>query len=283
MSTFQPNLQIFVIGTVSLDVLHLANGQIVQAAGGAGMYTALAARRAGVRASLFAPRPEPLPKPLLPIAQRLLWIGPLILPDALPRLEIEHHGGGRATLRHASWGAETQLTPDTLPPEVFKASIIHIAALSSAQRQLDFLHALKNQSPAASGQQFISVGTYARLVYDDAERVRQLFTQADLFFMNENEANGLFGSVNKAQTRSGALLFVTLGEAGVLVIEGEQVTFVPGLPAIELDPTGAGDTFCGATLASLAQGKSPVTAARQAVALAAQTVSTVGPEALLSE
>ncbi|HMR66771.1 MAG TPA: hypothetical protein PKE64_22400 [Anaerolineae bacterium] len=38
---------VFVIGTASLDVLHLADGRTVQTAGGAGLYTALAAHRAG--------------------------------------------------------------------------------------------------------------------------------------------------------------------------------------------------------------------------------------------
>jgi len=126
------------------------------------------------------------------------------------------------------------------------------------------------------------VGTYARLVYGDTERVRQLFELADLFFMNENEANGLFGSVDKARTRPNALLFVTLGQAGALVIEGAEVTHIPGQPANELDPTGAGDTFCGATLAALVQGETPPRAARRAVRLAAQVVSGVGPEALLA-
>jgi sugar/nucleoside kinase (ribokinase family) len=172
------------------------------------------------------------------------------------------------------------MTPDTIPPEVTEARIIHIAALSSASRQLDFLHALRS---VCNSQQLISVGTYGRLVYENTNRVRQLFAQADVFFMNENEANGLFGSLSKARTRPGALLFVTLGEAGALAINGEQVTHVPGQPATELDPTGAGDTFCGATLAGLAQGQSPVAAARQAAVLAAQTVRAVGPAALLTE
>jgi len=273
---------IFIIGTVSLDVLHLANGQIVHTAGGAGMYTALAAHRTGVRTGLFAPRPDPMPESLRPIAERLDWVGPLISPDALPRLEIKHYGGGQATLLHASWGAEAQLSPDLMPPEVSGACAIHIAALRTAQRQLDFLHILKNQPSDHTAQQLISVGTYARLVYGDTERVGQLFKQADRFFMNENEANGLFGEVSKARTRPNALLFVTLGEAGALVIEGEQVISIPGQPVTELDPTGAGDTFCGATLAGLAQNKSPIVAAQQAAALAAQTVSAVGPTALLT-
>jgi sugar/nucleoside kinase (ribokinase family) len=267
---------IFVIGTASLDTLRLVDGQIVQAAGGAGLYTALAAAHyAGARVGLFAPRPEPMPKPLRPIADRLHWIGPVIAPDDLPRLEIQHHGGGRATLLAASWGAESLLTPEVMPPEVAQARLVHIAALSSAQRQLEFLDTLKKQAV------IVSVGTYARLVYGDTAGVRGLFEQADLFFCNENEANGLFGLVDKARTRPGALLFVTLGAKGVLVITDEQVTPVPGVAAVEVDPTGGGDTFCGAVLAGLARGESPVAAARQAVILAAQVVSTVGPGALL--
>jgi ribokinase len=285
----QSSHDIFVIGTASLDVLHFA-GQTARTAGGAGMYTALAAHRAGAKAGLFAPKPEPMPESLRPIAGRLQWVGPVILPEDLPRLEIKHHGGGKATLVNASWGAETRLIPDTMPPAVAEASIIHIAALSTAQRQLDFCQALNrpvdsgDSGRAGGGRQpLVSAGTYARLVYGDTERVRRLFTQTDLFFMNENETNGLFGSIRQAQTRDGALLFITLGRAGALVIEGKKATHIPGQPAVELDPTGAGDTFCGATLAGLAQGEWPVVAAQRAVSLAAQTVGAVGPEALLED
>jgi sugar/nucleoside kinase (ribokinase family) len=127
----------------------------------------------------------------------------------------------------------------------------------------------------------ISVGTYARLVYGETEGVQRLLAGADIFFMNENEARGLFGSVSQARTWGEALLFITLAAEGALVIEGGQTYYIPGYPAPEVDPTGAGDTFCGATLAGLAQGLSPVEAAGQAVKLAAQTVSAVGPSALL--
>jgi len=270
---------VFVVGTASLDVLHLPDGRTVHTAGGAGMYTALAANRAGVSAGLFAPRPEPMPEPLKPIAQKLHWIGPTISPGALPRLEIKHHGGGRATLLKASWGAEAQLTAATMADEIRQSPMVHIAALSSAQRQLDFLQKLKSSEQ----RPLVSAGTYAHLVYNDTARVRELFAQTDISFMNENEANGLFGRVDDARTHAGALLFITLGEAGALVIEEEQVTPIPGQPAPEIDPTGAGDTFCGATLAGLSLGQSPLVAAQYAVALAARTVGAIGPAALLSD
>ncbi len=271
--------QIGVIGTASFDILHVA-GNVMHTIGGAGLYTALAAHQAGATTRLIAPRPEPLPQLFAPVIERVQWSGPVVTPDALPRLEIEHHGQGRATLLDASWGAETELTPDILSIDKQPMDMIHIAALSSAQRQLEFvqaIRAMKNQKIAT----LISVGTYARLVDRETEVVRQLFQLADYFFMNENEALGLFGTIDRARTRPEALLCVTLGDQGALVIEGDRVTHVPANAVDERDPTGAGDTFCGATLAGLARELTPVEAARRAVEWAAQTVGDIGPASLL--
>jgi sugar/nucleoside kinase (ribokinase family) len=99
----------------------------------------------------------------------------------------------------ADWGAEPQLIPTAIPAEVHQAAIVHLAALSSAARQWDFWRALKAAKPG----QRISAGTYARLVFGNPAEVRQLFEAIDLFFMNENEARGLFGRVELAHTRPG--------------------------------------------------------------------------------
>jgi ribokinase len=222
-----------------------------------------------------------MPPPLQPVAERVIWSGPPIAPAELPHLEIAHHGAGRATLLHASWGAELQLVPERLPSDLYQAAIIHVAALSTAQRQLEFVQAIQ-AARGAHRHPRISVGTYARLVQGERAIVRQLVEHADLFFMNENEAKGLWDQVQHAPTRPGACLFITLGAQGALVMSGDEVTHVAGHPTDEVDPTGAGDTFCGATLAGLARGESPVTAAQYAVELAAQTVSAIGPAALLA-
>ncbi|RMF00443.1 MAG: hypothetical protein D6768_12755, partial [Chloroflexi bacterium] len=116
---------IFVIGTASLDVLHLADGRTVRAAGGAGLYTALAARKVGAVAGLFAPKPAELPPALAGAARQIAWIGPQIPAADLPRLEIAHHGQGQATLLDASWGAEAQLTPAAMPAVVAQSAWVH--------------------------------------------------------------------------------------------------------------------------------------------------------------
>jgi hypothetical protein len=65
-------------------------------------------------------------------------------------------------------------------------------------------------------------------------------------------------------------------------VQGDFATEVRGIPVDELDPTGAGDTFCGTVLAQLERGEHPVVAARWGVASAAEVVGRPGPEALLS-
>ena len=109
---------LLVVGTASLDVLHFGE-KTVYTAGGAGMYTALAARRHSEQVTLFGPRPAPseMPDELQPIAARLDWQGPITPLDQLPRLEIRQHGGGKATLVGASWGAETSFAPADLPED----------------------------------------------------------------------------------------------------------------------------------------------------------------------
>ncbi len=266
--------ELLIIGGASLDVLHFG-GQTVQSAGGAGLYTAAAAARAGASAAMCAPRPDPVPEPLQPAIERINWFGPLIPPEQLPHFEIAHYGGGKAALLNALWGAEASLGPEDLPDDLTGYEIVHLVALGGAGRQLSFLRACRQR-----GAGCISVGTFSRAVYGETPIVRALLEQSDLFFMNENEANGLFGSVAAARTALGKLLFVTLGERGALVIQGDYATHVAGMPADELDPTGAGDSFCGATLAGLARGEHPIMAARQGVALAAHIIGAVGPTAL---
>ena len=52
--------QLLVIGGASIDVLHLKD-RTITSAGGAGMYTAMAARRCGAQTAMFSARPDPCP------------------------------------------------------------------------------------------------------------------------------------------------------------------------------------------------------------------------------
>ncbi len=268
------DVDLLVIGGASLDVLHFA-GQTASSAGGAGLYTAAAAARVGAAVAMYGPRPDPLPEALVPAAQAFTWFGPVVPPEQMPRFEIAHEAGGRTTMLDAFFGAEASLGPDGLPADLSGCRLVHIVALGSVQHQLAFLRACRER-----GARRISAGTFPAAVTEDPDAVRALMAECDLFFMNRSEAAGLFGSPQAACTAAGKVLFVTLGADGALVVQGDHVTHLPGQPARELDPTGAGDTFCGATLASLARATHPVLAARQGIALAAHMIGAVGPTAL---
>jgi sugar/nucleoside kinase (ribokinase family) len=272
---------ILIIGCVSLDTIHLEqdnNRKTYNTIGGAGLFTALAAAHAGAEVTLYAPRPSPMPTALMAVDKAVNWIGPQVSPDEMPTLEIVHHGHGRATLLGASWGPETLLAVQSLPKGTeFSGKrngaydTIHIAALSTPKRQLEFLQFFTSSRVPS----LISVGTYARAISSDHKTVRQLLEECSAFFMNSNEAALLFEG-GAIVPKEGQLIFVTDGKNGATVYSTKTAEHIDASPADELDPTGAGDTFCGATLAGLGRQLDAIKAASLGAALAARIIEHPG-------
>jgi sugar/nucleoside kinase (ribokinase family) len=273
---------VLVVGCASFDTLHINhNGrrETHQTIGGAGLYTALAAANQGAKTFLFGPRPHPMPDIFKPFARMITWIGPEVSAEDMPRLEIEHHGQGRATLLGAAWESETLLKPHELPAfGHLEFDIIHVAALSSAEKQLQFALTLADDQPKAR----ISAGTYAQAIKLNSATVCRLIDTVDLFFMNENESRMLYGDQKLRVTKPGRLLFVTNGASGATCYSRDGNNYVPAIDADERDPTGAGDTFCGAMLAGLTNSEIDIGSALSAAAhLAGKVVECPGPQVLL--
>jgi sugar/nucleoside kinase (ribokinase family) len=267
--------KMLIVGGVTQDTLHLGPNRY-QSPGGAGLYTALAAKAAGAEVTLFAQKPEPMPPWLREIETLLNWIGPPIPAKDLPTLEIAHYGKGRAELLGARWGAQAHLMAASLPENLNDYRWIHLAVMVSPERQLSFLQACRQRSGAV-----ISAGTNGKNSYEQAESVRELIGGVDLFFMNENEAHGIFGSLSQVKVGPEKHLFITRGSQGALVFRPGCKEAVPAPGSEELDPTGAGDTFCGTVLAELSLGKSAGEAARTGVQAASAMIGYIGPEGLL--
>ncbi|MGD8584883.1 MAG: carbohydrate kinase family protein [Chloroflexota bacterium] len=269
--------RLLVVGEAAFDRLHLPD-RTVDSVGGAGMYTAMAARRCGAAVALFGLCPDPRPEPLRAVAGRLSdWLGPTVPPEQLPRFEISYRGDKTEYLA-ASRGAEPTLSPEMLPADLSNFQLLHVTPKASLEQQLAFVEACRQR-----GAPQISGGTDLSQTLEQPGAVREVMAQCDYFFMNEVEARAVFGSLDAARAKAGQVLFVTHGAAGVHIIGDHTPVTVPAVPAEVVDPTGAGDTFCGATLASLLQGADPVTAARRGVALAAEKIGCLGPAALLSD
>jgi rfaE bifunctional protein kinase chain/domain len=89
--------------------------------------------------------------------------------------------------------------------------------------------------------------------------------------------------------RAGKPVFLTVGERGAFVFDGDRCDHVPGYPQRPpLDIVGAGDTFIAALGAALASGATPVEAAELACLASSVTVKKLGqtgaagPEELLA-
>jgi ribokinase len=266
--------KILVIGSASLDTLFI-NDQPIPSAGGAGMYTAMAAHRAGATVSLYGLRPNPVPEVLAPMQIRLgEWLGPVVPPDRMPHFTIRHQGD-KAEYLDFKIGAESLMDPEDLPHDLSSYDGIHVIPLGDSEVQHRFLLACRER-----GAKFLSAGTFLGDIHEKPQAVKRVMEIADAFFMNEEEAICIFGSLENAQAQSGKLLFITLGRDGALVLQGRHSTRVPACQAVVMDPTGAGDTFCGAVLAGVLNGAHPVLAAREASLLAAHEVEGIGPASL---
>jgi hypothetical protein len=227
---------------------------------------------------MFGLCPDPCPERLKPVAGCLTeWLGPAVPPAQLPQFEISYRGGKTEYL-NVSRGAEPMLSPTLMPADLSTYDLVHVTAQSDVDLQLSLVQACRHR-----GAVQVSAGMDPGHAVKQPRAVHALTEQSDIFFMNDLEAEAVFGSLDAARTSPSKLLFVTLGAQGACIIQGDTSTAIPAVPATVVDPTGAGDTFCGATLAYLLQREHPIMAARRAVVLAAEMIGQVGPAALLSE
>ncbi|MCB0032173.1 MAG: hypothetical protein KDE28_29890, partial [Anaerolineales bacterium] len=185
---------------------------------------------------------------------------------------------GRTIYLQADFGAIPHLTPEMLPADLAQFSLVHVTPLGDPARQLAFIHACRQR-----GSQRIAAGTSFVFIENQAATIREIIAAVDYFFMNEREAVALFGDLANARTAAGKVLFITLGARGVLVVLGEHAEDIPVRPVPEFDPTGAGDSFCGSTLAFLGQKQHPGLAARRALPLVTAMIGQPGPAGLLTD
>lgn len=262
---------ILVVGGVSWDTITLPDGSTYSAPGGAALYTAQGVWAAGGRVTLYALRPDPLPEAFAPIAAHADWTATTIPTADLPTLHIRHNGGGQAQLLRATWGGATVLDPQHLPADLSSFAWVHICGLATVAQQQAFVQVARQR-----GAPRISLGTYRSLAQRETAALRELATQVDFFFCNEAEAAILFDDwvarpIRQPQPAPLGLA-VTCAARGALLWQGEQHWLIPAPIVPEINPTGAGDLFCGALLAGWARGLSLPLAATQACQVAAQRV-----------
>jgi len=226
--------------------------------------------------SMFGPRMEPESKLLKPVSSKLIeWIGPVVSPGDFPTFDISYETGETKYL-NKNLDAESSLSTSELPSDLSIYDMVHVVPLSDAVKQLEFIHACKKR-----GVKKISAGTGLFIVKNQLEDVKAVMEQSDLFFMNRIEAETIFGSIKNITTDTKKIIFITDASKGVLIIQGQRHSHINSYLSNELDPTGAGDTFCGATLSDIVKNNHPVFSAQKGAFLASKMIENIGPDYLL--
>lgn len=176
---------------------------------------------------------------------------------------------------------EAMAPPVAPPPRLPDAALVHLAPVMQDVDLAAWLDAAGGRPVAIAIQGWIKDRGPGQTVVQTPWPVDGALLERVAFAACGEEDLVQQGDLLDRLCRHVPVVAFTHGRHGCDVIVGGRTTRVGIFPdAREVDPTGAGDTFCGATLAGLARGDSPLTAARRAVALASQMIGQIGPEAL---
>jgi len=188
--------------------------------------------------------------------------------------------------------AASRMRPADLPLELVRgARFVHASGISMAisASACDTVLAAFEAARAAGAR--VSLDSNLRLKLWPLARARAMLgaaaAVADHFFPSIEEARALSGLeqpdavVDWAHRLGARTVYLKLGPEGVIASDGARRERIAGLKVKAVDATGAGDCFCGATLARLAAGDSFVDAARYANAAAALATTGFGAVAPL--
>jgi sugar/nucleoside kinase (ribokinase family) len=208
------------------------------------------------------------------------------LPRNAPLLDYGAEGGGEggagAVDTYLDYLLEITPTAAEIPPGWLPAAGIHLAPQVRDRHRASL-------ATIAGRAGFVSVDPspfYARS--RDAAGLRAELPGCDALLPSELEIGHVVkdGDWHAAATTLMAAGFrevvLKRGAQPAIVADGSGVMEVTPPSAAVLDPTGAGDSFCGAYAACRVMGLSPVEAARRACAAASLVVETGGAEAALA-
>lgn len=274
MNTSSQSAPVLVIGSMALDDLVLPTGAYPNVVGGAATF-------ASVAAALFSP------------ARIVAVVGddfPAPVLSELERRGVETSGIVRLPGKTFKWVGkyaddlasretlDTQLNvfADFRPvlPDEYKKSRFVLLGNIHPSLQLEVLDQL---DPGA----FVAADTMNFWINGERATLDRLLRRIDCLIINDEELRLLAGTHNIRRAAQAVLemgpkkLIVKKGEHGALLFTGDRISFVPAYPLeVEVDPTGAGDSFAGALLGRLAQiGSSTDQALRTALPYATAVAS----------
>lgn len=194
--------------------------------------------------------------------------------------------GSRKFLFHWRHAAAGQLGPEYVRPDYFQSACwLHLTGCTMTVNESSCaacLHALDVLPDGAR----VSFDPNVRPELLSAEQIRQIvrpvLDRADVVLPSLGEAIMLTGAASDEEgcrilAAMGKLVVLKLGERGCRIFHGTEEFGVPSFPMREVDPTGAGDSFCAGFTVALLEGMDLWDAARFANAAGALAITKKGP------
>ena len=182
-------------------------------------------------------------------------------------------------------GAEVAPRPGDIPDTWLDRDpvtpVVHVAAMPLAAAAA-IVRSVRARAPGA----VITLDTHED--WRPGDDVLDVARLVDVFVPSHAELTEVTGDDDPHRAAAGLLaagvtcVVVKLGGDGALVVRpGLPPAWVPAAPAEVVDPTGAGDSFCGGFAAGLALGENPVEAAWRGAVTAAAAIGAAGSLRLL--
>jgi ribokinase len=251
---------LWVLGNLTTDDLVLADGTTAMGlCGGNAIFAAIGGRLWSKRVGLAARIGPDYPRShvrALEAAGIQLTLSPTTTPS-IHNWALYETAERRRFINWLDSGShlEQSLLPAEVPVAAKAARVCHVAPMP-LEVQSKLVRYL------ARGTTLVSLDPHDEYVSGSEARLLDLLSQVDLFLPSRQEATLLFG---RDAPEAAALAFaahgprvvvIKLGAEGSLVYgpELERPVHIPAVPVHAIDPTGAGDAFCGAFCVSYAQG-----------------------------
>ena len=275
------------LGNLTIDDLVL-DGRTTTALGGDALFAALAARRTLADVRMLAPVGTDLPAGLLDTVTGLGITVEPSRPRDVPtvRNRVEYAPDGSRTW-HLVHGEEAfdalSVHPEDVAPSALTADAVLVSAMS-LNAQLTLGPWLRTATGAT-----ILLDLQEDYVAGNEPELLALLATCDVFLPSEVEAVALAGTADleRAAARflaaGPAVVVVKTAERGCLVATAAGTQLVATEAVAPVDPTGAGDAFCGGFAAAHVAGADPVEAARAGAAAARVAIGGYGVAGLLAD
>jgi sugar/nucleoside kinase (ribokinase family) len=243
---------ILVVGSVALDSVKTPEGESREALGGSSVYFSLAARQfSPVR--MVGVVGEDFPKEFRSMLRdRDIDVSGL---KTVPGKTFRWVGKFGKDLNTAKTLATYLNVFETFKPQLSaeqkECPIVFLANIDP-ELQWEVLSQMKQPK-------LVACDTMNYWISSKRPALKELLSRVDVFFVNEEEARKLTKESNNVRAArmlsewGPSVVVVKKGEHGALMLAGGRVFPFPAFPCeVVKDPTGAGDTFAGGFLGSLA-------------------------------